>query len=352
MKFHSFCAANSGEGFISFFDTLLDEKNKKVYYIKGGPGSGKSTFMRSIAERAEQAEIIHCSGDPQSIDGVILPFQNTIIFDATSPHSHEPQYPGIGGEIIDFGIIWKSECINKNIIVSLTEQKKALYHSSYKILRAIKNIHSGVYSPLSKSINFNKVSAFCSKVLKQYALWDNRGDVAQVQKRFFSAISPDGLITFDETLDLMGKNAIILDDRWMFAGKILNQMDQELTRRGIGHINGYHPLFGKSTLQHIIIPSVDLSIRTKDNLLPIKISEENTVRTVSTQSFIDSNIIANQRNKLVFIKKIMKELLKLTVEQLSETRAIHLEIESEYSKGADFDSANFIKEKFINKIFP
>ena len=55
MQYQSFCAANSGKGFISFFDSILDEKNKMVYYIKGGPGCGKSTLMRRIAEKAENA---------------------------------------------------------------------------------------------------------------------------------------------------------------------------------------------------------------------------------------------------------------------------------------------------------
>ena len=97
MQFKSFCAANSGEGFLSFFDTLLDEKNQNVYYIKGGPGSGKSTLLKEIASRADDAELVLCSGDPASLDGVILPEQQAVIIEATVPHSHEPRYPGVGG---------------------------------------------------------------------------------------------------------------------------------------------------------------------------------------------------------------------------------------------------------------
>ncbi|MBQ7089741.1 MAG: ATP-binding protein, partial [Clostridia bacterium] len=109
MKFNSFCAANSGDGFVSLFDSIIDEKENKVYYIKGGPGSGKSTFLHSLAERSEDAELIYCSGDPSSLDGVILPKQKAVVIDATAPHCHEPRFPGIGGEIIDLGVIWKSE---------------------------------------------------------------------------------------------------------------------------------------------------------------------------------------------------------------------------------------------------
>ena len=126
MKFKTFCAANSGDGFISFFDTILNEKRSRVYYIKGGPGCGKSTFMNAIANQASDAELIYCSGDPSSLDGVILPKQNSIIIDATKPHSFEPKYPGVGGNIIDLGEGWDSDKMNSERIISLCDQKSNL----------------------------------------------------------------------------------------------------------------------------------------------------------------------------------------------------------------------------------
>ncbi len=353
MKYHSFCAANSGDGFISFFDTLLDEKKKKVYYIKGGPGSGKSTFIRSISDRVDEAELIHCSGDPDSLDGVILPRQNTVIIDATAPHSHEPKYPGIGGKIIDFGVIWQGEKINKNKIITLSEKKKQLYQNCYSVLKSVKNIHTGVFRPLQSELGNNpKIKAMCDKILKQHALWEDRGIKAKVEKRFLSAISPNGLITYSDTLDQLGKNAIILEDRWMIADEILRYLDQSLTIRGIDHINAYHPLLGQNTLQYIMIPSASLSIRTKDGLFPSEIVDDQIIRTISVQSFLEKDSLSDHRNKLIFIKRLMRELLKLAVENLSEIRLIHLDIEREYANGADHEASASIKENFINKIFP
>ena len=40
-----FAAANSYEGFISFFDNIFNsEKFDRIYVIKGGPGTGKTVM--------------------------------------------------------------------------------------------------------------------------------------------------------------------------------------------------------------------------------------------------------------------------------------------------------------------
>ena len=59
-----FLAANSCEGFISCFaESYSANDNWRVYIIKGGPGTGKSSFMRYLASVAEErkAEYELCS---------------------------------------------------------------------------------------------------------------------------------------------------------------------------------------------------------------------------------------------------------------------------------------------------
>ena len=65
-----FLGANSEEGFFSLYDQLLGGRLDDLMILKGGPGCGKSTFMRRVGaamERAgERVVYINCSGDPQS----------------------------------------------------------------------------------------------------------------------------------------------------------------------------------------------------------------------------------------------------------------------------------------------
>ena len=85
-----FLGANSPTGFYSLYDHLIPpEQARAVFILKGGPGCGKSTLMRRIGAWAEEAgletEYILCSGDPDSLDALILPGRATAIVDGTAP---------------------------------------------------------------------------------------------------------------------------------------------------------------------------------------------------------------------------------------------------------------------------
>ncbi len=88
---HFFVGANSGEGFQNLFPELVDvEDTYDLMVLKGGPGVGKNTFMREIGRTMEQAgamvEYLWCSGDPDSLDGVVLPELRCAVVDGTAPH--------------------------------------------------------------------------------------------------------------------------------------------------------------------------------------------------------------------------------------------------------------------------
>ena len=86
-----FLGANSPTGFYSLYDQLLPPEEARAIYIRqGGPGCGKSTLMRQVGARAEAAghtpEYIICSGDPDSLDAVLLPDLGVALVDGTAPH--------------------------------------------------------------------------------------------------------------------------------------------------------------------------------------------------------------------------------------------------------------------------
>ena len=78
-----------------------------VMVLKGGPGVGKNTFMREIGKTMERAgtpvEYLWCSGDPDSLDGVVLPALRCAVVDGTSPHVVEPRFPAAVGRYVDLG---------------------------------------------------------------------------------------------------------------------------------------------------------------------------------------------------------------------------------------------------------
>ena len=67
-----FLGGNTAQGFYSLYDSFCPPRGGMfLWVIKGGPGCGKSTFMKTIAAAAEEAglvaERVRCSGDPRCV---------------------------------------------------------------------------------------------------------------------------------------------------------------------------------------------------------------------------------------------------------------------------------------------
>ena len=87
-----FLGANSGSGFQNLFSEIMDPET--AFDIMILTGVGKNTFMREIGRTMEQAgadvEYLWCSGDPDSLDGVVIPALRCAVCDGTSPHGTAP----------------------------------------------------------------------------------------------------------------------------------------------------------------------------------------------------------------------------------------------------------------------
>ncbi|WP_068673122.1 hypothetical protein [Oceanobacillus sp. Castelsardo] len=100
--YHRLFGTNTADGVVNEVPHII-EQMKKVFYIKGRAGTGKSTFMRKIVEACEDygfdLELYHCSFDPGSLDMVLVPELEFCMFDSTDPHEFFPTREG--EEIID-----------------------------------------------------------------------------------------------------------------------------------------------------------------------------------------------------------------------------------------------------------
>ena len=213
-----FLAANSCEGFVSHFgDCYNPHDNWKVYIIKGGPGTGKSSFMRKIAataeERGEKHILCPCSSDPQSLDAVILPDKKTVILDGTAPHTLDPRYPAVCEEILNFGQFWNSGKIGKSDeIISVTDLNKSLHKTASKYLNAAGHIMLDSYKTALSCTKIADAKATVEKLCKKYIPQKNGSPYEWV--RFIGGITPNGIITYPETITDSCQKLIIISDKF------------------------------------------------------------------------------------------------------------------------------------------
>ncbi len=159
-KLDFFAAANGYGGFRSYFDTVFkSEDYDKIYVIKGGPGTGKSSFMKKIADRyAAQncyVERIHCSSDPNSLDGVIVNSRDKRIalLDGTAPHERDAVIVGAIDEIINLGASLDTRFLSaqRGEITALNKEKKRAYATAYYYLEI-----AGVASKRKKALTVSR----------------------------------------------------------------------------------------------------------------------------------------------------------------------------------------------------
>lgn len=140
-----FAGANTSIGFYSGFDGIFND-TKKTFFIKGAPGTGKSSLMKRIMERQKSlghvVSAFHCSSDPDSLDGIIDETISGAIIDATAPHTYDPPYPGATGAILSMGDFLDEGMLYKDAgkIESINLEMKKAFHAACQYLKSASDI--------------------------------------------------------------------------------------------------------------------------------------------------------------------------------------------------------------------
>jgi len=175
-KGNYFSGANTKDGFISYYDNIFNDRdNDKIVNILGGPGTGKSYFMKRLAEEAEslgiECERYFCSSDPASLDALRLYSPKTGksmgVCDATEPHPRSLSTPVVTGDIYNVCTFLNREVLikSKNEILELQEQKKKYYSNAYALLKAAGDLKLAKLKLLKDTVDLNAIRSSIKKTL-------------------------------------------------------------------------------------------------------------------------------------------------------------------------------------------
>ncbi len=122
-----FAGVNTEKGFVGYMEQYFAPL-RKVYVIKGTAGSGKSTLMKGIAadcfEKGIKTDLVYCSSDTSSLDGVILPEYGSCICDGTAPHVIEPSLPVVRDILVDTAAFVRGDMLNCHSVTEHSKRKK------------------------------------------------------------------------------------------------------------------------------------------------------------------------------------------------------------------------------------
>ncbi len=341
-----FLAANSGEGFVSYFEDFINNADGfHIFIIKGGPGTGKSSFMKKMAKRASKNKIesvfCPCSSDPNSLDGVIFPKNKIAFFDGTAPHIIEPHLVGIKEEILNFGQFWHTERLkeSREKIEKLTKENKFFHLMASNYIKSasliFKNDYHNALSLVLKEKAQKYAEYLCKKELKKA-----KDSLGKESLCFLGGITPKGIISFDQTLSDFSKRQIILDDKYgAFANIVLEQVRANAQLLGLEIITIKNPFLPSLLLDGVIIPNLNLSFVREYEFLKLNSSS----RRIHAERFY--------KEKPSLSQNLYPQILSSAVSTLKNAKSVHDELEKEYIKAMDFTALEKFAEDFSATLF-
>ncbi len=347
-----FLAANSGEGFVSNFEDNYDFTDGwRTYIIKGGPGTGKSSFMKYVTVKAMDmgysVELCPCSSDPDSLDGVIIKNIKTIILDGTSPHVVEPKYAGVCEEIINLGQFWNSEKLRERAkeIISVTTRNKKLHKTAAAYISAAGELIYDNFKLSNNFISYKKCENFALKLATQ--LLPKTKNTPKEWVRFIGGVTPKGVIAFKGTVEDFYKNIIVIDDKYgAVANVTMEKIRNTALERGYEIITIKNPFLPSVMTDHILIPELSLAFVREYEY--IKFKEQ--YRRIHARRFYDINILRECRTRLTFNRRVARELLLGAIETLSKAKAVHDKLEKYYIDAMDFNALTLFAEQKAREI--
>lgn len=344
-----FLAANSADGFYSEFGTNYNS-DWTAYIIKGGPGTGKSSLMRSFAEKAAASGFLTilcpCSSDPESLDSVILPKQKTIILDGTAPHIVEPQNPGLCEQIINTGDFWDINLLRENSehIKTINAENKSYHKKATLYIAAAGQLKRYNFSHALSATDIDMCFNFGNKIARKYIRV--RGKDSQEWRRFLSGITPKGYIFYADTLNLLAEKRIVIRDEFGAAASvILSAIRDYALSRHHEIITVKNPILPNDIIDAVIIPDLSLAfIREEYEKIDTNSYKINALR------FYNKNVLNTAKEKIKFNKKAYNSILKSATDNLHNAKSAHDRLEKYYASAMDFNALNCFTEKFLNNV--
>ncbi|MFV9510244.1 PRK06851 family protein [Tepidibacillus sp. LV47] len=351
-----YAGGNTNVGFYSLFDDVLKGLDR-LYIIKGGPGTGKSTFMKKIgltmAEKGYNVEFLHCSSDNNSLDGVIFPEIHLGLVDGTAPHVVDPKYPGVVDEIINLGEFWDKEKLRANgkRIIKLTNDISENFKHAYEQFAEAKLIHDEWEEIYLEAMDFNKANMVTEELINKIFVGDiEREDRPIIRRRFFGAATPKGAVHFIENITEDIERRYIVKGR---PGSGKSTMMKKIGKRAesLGLSVEYFPCsFDPNSLDMVIIPK--LSVAILDGTAPHVIDPSRPTDEVVDmfELCIDPQVEIEKAKELENVEQRYKIKMTIGTNHLKEAKRLHDELETYYIAAMDFAAIDSKREEILEEV--
>jgi Cdc6-like AAA superfamily ATPase len=352
---HYYAGGNTAKGFYSLYDSVLDGLNR-LFILKGGPGTGKSSLMKDIGKRFEEKEIeveyLHCASDNHSIDGVILPRWGLGIVDGTAPHIIEPKAPGVIEDYVNLGTAWNSVELgrHKEEILGLNSRISQTFQKAYETFDEALKAHDDIEEIYISNMDFAEANQLTEELIELF--YDDTSLVkeAKVVHRFLGAATPNGAVDYIQNLTEDIEKRYFIKGR---AGSGKSTMLKKIAAAGEEKgfdVEIYHCGFDPHSLDMVIIREQDIAIF--DSTAPHEYfpDRDNDEIIDMYERCITPGTDEKYEEDIARTTKGYKDKMKEAISYLSEVKVMRERLEAIYIEAMDFDVVDQIKEEIFNEL--
>ena len=348
IKRHFFPGGNTPLGFYSFYENILfPEEASRIFCLKGGPGTGKSTLMKDIGRYFEDKDYdidyFWCSSDPDSLDGVVIKEPGVAVIDGTSPHVVDPKTPGAIDEIINLGECWNEEVLRykKERIIKLNSNISACYDNAYLHLKEAQDKYKIIEENVALT-NGEELDTGISSIINSLIKGEKRE--GKCKSYFGSAITYKGFVNkIDELRNNMEVSIVLNVPVGIRLSHILESIANDLINNGCSITKLYCPM-NPNKLEHIILDDRTLAIFTLNEYhKSINTGLKETIAMKVGYDFIKEDLYDIAKDEF-------EESIENAMDYLVNAKKLHDSLEECYIPAMNFDKVNEIKEKSIFKV--
>ena len=346
MNISYFLGANSKDGFRSLYAGFCTAPGDFLSVIKGGPGTGKSSFMRRLGAAAESrgldVEYVLCSGDPDSLDGVYIPALRRGWVDGTAPHSTDPAHFGIDGDYVNLGAFCSPLCGHSSAeALRLYDEYKGEYSAAYGYLASAASLREAYLPPLWNGERQAALRRRLRNILRRCR--ERNGVQLRGGERYLHALSCKGEIWLSSELSKLCKLIYQLDDGFGGADAALKIAAQEAETLGAECILCRSPLDG-GRLDALLVPGLDVGFVAAGYAVP-------GARHIRLDAAVDAALVQERRAEIREGRQLEERLTALALGHLSRAKALHDALEEHYKSAMDFPALSEFTERYINEVF-
>lgn len=357
----AFPGANTCEGFYSLFENIIGPDAQHIFIMKGGPGVGKSTFIKSIGssllDKGYDLEYFHCSADADSLDAMSIPSLGIVLLDGTAPHINDPKMPGLIDEIINLGEYWDENKLRKKKteIIPIYKKNKRFFQIAFSNLREAKVVYEEIASYYAEAVDIadinKQIKHLCSEIFEGIEQGPNTKAVAR--RLFASSNTPSGLVNFlDLILQDVKKLYLLKGEPGTGMEKALQEVLEQALRKG-QNCEAYHCSLKPSQLEAVYLPSQQTAlVRLNDRL----VFEPGSLPGLKSLEIIDFNQLVNTKAIQPFMadisdaKERLQKCFERAWEKLRQAKAVHDILENAYVEAMDFGAINQKRDMILDRI--